>query len=245
VSIAYQLPQSVIVDGAYDLLLQQQPGVPPGGVGVVMAGASGPLSNSRLPNASGRHAHWRMQMAGDIPHLEEAPLPSGVPGGCNQPLVEATPIAPPVALEIPSAHIDAEVVDLGIDQDGQMEAPPTPEVVGWYRMSARAGQPGNTVMSGHIDWGGKTAVFWGLRNLVPGDRIEVEGADGVSHVYTVEWNESFPTDEVPVGRVIGGSYDSLLTLITCDGTYDQVHRLYSERRVVQARLVTEAIDRGN
>jgi hypothetical protein len=236
VGLHYALPQTVIANGAYDLLVQQQPGVPPGRINVLVTGPGGQVSRSQLANTSGHHGYWRLQTDGDTARLADTPLPQGVPGGCDQPVVKANPIAPPVALAIPSAHIAAPVVDLGIGDDGQMEAPPTPDVVGWYRMSARAGQPGNTVMSGHVDWGTNTAVFWGLRNLHPGDRISVRGADGVSYVYTVEWNESFPTDAVPVERIVGGSYDSLLTLITCDGLYDRAHQAYLERRVVRARL---------
>ena len=32
-------------------------------------------------------------------------------------------------------------------------------------------------MSGHVDWAGKSAVFWGLRELNPGDQIEVQDTD--------------------------------------------------------------------
>jgi LPXTG-site transpeptidase (sortase) family protein len=128
-------------------------------------------------------------------------------------------------------------VELGVNDDGEMEAPATGDVVGWYRTSARPGQPGNSVMSGHVDWGHKPAVFWSLRNLRKGDQIKVTGSDKVVHKYVVEWNQSFPRNTAPVERLVGPSADSILTLITCDGAYDQRLKQYSERRVVRARLV--------
>jgi LPXTG-site transpeptidase (sortase) family protein len=118
-----------------------------------------------------------------------------------------------------------------------MESPPTPDVVGWYRMSSRPGQPGNGVMSGHVDWGRATAVFWGLRKLGPGDEILVRGTDGVVHTYAVEWNEAYSAESAPTDRIIGPSKDSVLTLITCDGPFDQASKQYLERRVVRAQLV--------
>jgi LPXTG-site transpeptidase (sortase) family protein len=104
-------------------------------------------------------------------------------------------------------------------------------------MSSRAGEPGNSVMSGHVDWAGKTAAFWGLRKLQKGDLIEISGSNGGTHHYAVESNQSFPWQSAPVDRIVGPTSDSVLTLITCDGVFDQRAREYSERRVVRARLL--------
>jgi sortase (surface protein transpeptidase) len=92
-------------------------------------------------------------------------------------------------------------------------------------------------MSGHVDWGRNAAVFWGLRNLHAGDPIQVRGTDGITHTYSVEWNQSFPWKSAPVDRIVGPSRDAELTLITCDGVYDPRIKAYSERRVVRARLL--------
>jgi hypothetical protein len=238
VVLEYRLPQSVLAEGEYDVLVQQQPGVPPGHVLVSAMTPTGPVSPVELTSTPGQHAHWALRPLGEAAHFEDRPLPAGHAGGCSLPVVEARPIAPPVWLEIPAAHISAPIVDLGVADDGQMESPATPDVVGWYRMSARAGQPGNSVMSGHVDWGRNTAVFWGLRALRPGDRIEVRGADGLTHDYAVEWNTTLDARTAPAERLVGRSYDSLLTLITCDGVYDRARGGYSERRIVRARLVT-------
>ena len=127
-----------------------------------------------------------------------------------------------------------------------MQEPAGPEVVGWYEGSARAGQPGNSVMSGHLDWRERTAVFWGLRDLKEGQEIRVRGEDGRTHTYTVEWNRSFRVDQVPKAEVLGGTDTASLTLITCDGTFDAIARDYSHRRVVRATLTepAPALDAG-
>ena len=92
-------------------------------------------------------------------------------------------------------------------------------------------------MSGHVDWGHNAAVFWGLRNLRTGDPIQIRGADGSMHTYTVEWNRTFASKAAPVDQIVGPTRDAVLTLITCDGVFDPRARAYADRRVVRARLV--------
>jgi hypothetical protein len=234
VGLTYQLPRTVAPDSGYELVLQQQPGVPPGRVSVTVNGANVSAGVAR-DNAPGQHYHWQLQDAAGA-SLLDAPLAQPGPGGCAMPPVTAAPIAAPAWLDIPSAHISATVVDLGLDAQGGMEAPPTPDVVGWYRMSARAGQPGNSVLSGHVDWGQNTAVFWGLRDLQPDDAILLRGTDGAEHRYLVEWNKVFDKNDPDASTLVSGSSGNLLTLITCDGVYDRSIRDYSGRRIVRATL---------
>ena len=234
VSLRYQLPPSVGA-GGYDLVVQQQPGVPPGSLAVAVQTVDGSTARADLPNSPGAHVDWRMGLA-ESASLSAAPLPAEVPG-CGQALVEAQPVAPPESIQVTGAHIDASIVELGVSEDGQMEAPPTPDVVGWYRMSARPGEPGNSVMAGHVDWGQNTAVFWNLQQLQQGDKIHVRGTDGNLHTYAVEWNQVFAWQTAPVDELVGPTEDSVLTLITCDGVFDTHAHEYLDRRVVRARLV--------
>jgi LPXTG-site transpeptidase (sortase) family protein len=234
VTFTYTLPPSVVADGAYDLLVQAQPAGPPG---KFVATVHEPLGDTSLgrDNAAGQSFDWRLPIAAGS-QFQEQTLPLATGAGCDMPLVKAEPAAAPEWLEIPDAKISAQVVDIGLDSSGGMEPPPTPDVVGWYRMSARAGEPGNTVLSGHVDWGQNTAVFWGLRNLQTSDVIVLRGTDGLEHQYRVEWNRVFANDDPSALTVLQGSQDSLLTLITCDGVYDRTKRDYSGRRIVQAIL---------
>lgn len=235
VVVDYKLPSTVFRDGDYEVLVQQQPGVPPGSLSVAIATPNGGTARTEQDNLPGRNFDWRLDDQNG--RLVDRPLPPALPGGCERPVVASAPIAEPAWLDIPAANVSSSIVDLGLDADGAMEAPPTPDVVGWYRMSARAGQPGNSVFSGHVDWRQDTAVFWGLRNLVPGDPIIVRGSDGVQHRYRVEWNRVFDRDDAAANNLVQGSDDSLMTLITCAGVYDRSVRDYSGRRIVRATLV--------
>ncbi len=113
----------------------QRPARTRGGVCFVTGQSPGTRRDVQHP---GQHAHWQLDSS-DTPLLRPASLPEVAPGGCGFELVEAQPVAAPVSLTIASARITAAVVELGVSADGQMEAPPTPDVVGWYRMSARPG----------------------------------------------------------------------------------------------------------
>jgi sortase (surface protein transpeptidase) len=183
-----------------------------------------------------RHAHWRLVDAG-APELRDAPLPEGQVVDCRVELVEARPIPAPTEVEIAALGVKAPIVPLGVDKDGLMEAPDGPDVVGWYRTSARAGQPGNSVMSAHIDWRDRLAVFANLGQLAPGDRVVVRGEDGRDYVYAVAWNRAYPKDRAPTRELLATTDDAVLTLISCDGVFDQRTRDYSHRRVVRAELL--------
>jgi hypothetical protein len=235
VRLTYELPTTVVGVDGYDLVAQHQPGVPPGRLSVSVNRSNAQAATVSVESTPGRNYHWRLSSEG-AGEFGEAPLPEPAAGGCGIPLVSAAPIAAPAWVEIPGAHVSASVIDLGVGADGAMESPPTPDVVGWYRMSARAGQPGNSVFSGHVDWGHNTAVFWGLRNLSPNDAILLRGSDGVQHRYVVEWNRVFARTDPTTSGIVGASKASILTLITCDGVYDQSIRDYLDRRVVRAVL---------
>jgi len=168
--------------------------------------------------------------------LQDQPLPPSASSDCGIPVVNAAQTAAPAELDIPAAKISAPIVDIGLANDGSMEVPPTPDVVGWYRTSARAGQPGNAVLAGHVDWGKNAAVFWGLRDLKASDPIMLRGSDGVEHRYLVQWNRVFANNDPAALNVLRGSDESLLTLITCDGVYDRSAQNYTDRRIVQAKL---------
>jgi len=91
-------------------------------------------------------------------------------------------------------------------------------------------------MTGHVDWGGRLAVFGWLRLMKPGDKIFVTSTDGREYTFITESNESYPQEEAPVMEILGTTTEPVLTLITCDGTFDRATRDYSNRLVVRARL---------
>jgi len=150
-------------------------------------------------------------------------------------------ILPPGSrLVIPSIDVDAGIIAVGVDGSGVMGTPSNGWDVGWYDFSALPGQPGNSVMTGHVDYYDVgAAVFWRLRDLGSGDEVEVylpEGG-GVA-IYQVTEVESYDAGTAPLDAIIGPTTDDVLTLITCDGSFNPSMREYDHRLVVRAELVS-------
>jgi LPXTG-site transpeptidase (sortase) family protein len=160
-----------------------------------------------------------------------------------QGLAEAqpTPVVTPVSnsplnrLVIPKIGVDAPVVTLGVDGQGVMQSPRGPFEVGWYDFSAGPGTGGNAVFSGHVDYASVgAAVFWHLRELGPGDLVEVRLADGTSYQYLVVSSVSYTSGDAPIAEIVGPTGKDTVTIITCTGTFNREIHQYSHRLVVRA-----------
>jgi hypothetical protein len=147
----------------------------------------------------------------------------------------------PIALQVDKFGIDAPI-ELGSVVDGIMQDPSGPWVVSWYDGLGKIGEGGNVVMAGHVDYYTVgPAVFWNVRDLVPGDIVRVVGEDGESYEYVVEWMQRYEaaglTPEVIQTEIVGDTGQESLTLITCGGAFDPATAQYNERWVLRANLI--------
>ncbi len=147
-----------------------------------------------------------------------------------------TPVELPRRLRIPSIAVDAPVEYVGLAADGAMDVPRDGGHVAWYKLGPRPGEVGNAVLAGHVDWGGKVAVFWLLGQLKPGDTVEVVGADDKKYEFVVQWQRSYDASNAPVQEVFGQAGVPEITLITCGGEFDRKTRQYLSRIVVRGVL---------
>ncbi len=150
--------------------------------------------------------------------------------------------APRVAVElprrirIPSIGVEAGFEYVGLTADGAMDIPKDPNEVAWYSLGPRPGEPGNAVIAGHVDWGGKTAVFWRLDDLKAGDVVQVVAVDERVYEFVVLWQRWYDAEAAPVAEVFAQSDANEITLITCGGVFDRKSRQYLSRLVVRAAL---------
>ena len=152
-----------------------------------------------------------------------------------------TPNSPLVRLVIPKAKVDANVVTLGLDENGVMQSPGNAYDVAWYDFSAKPGAGGNAVFSGHVDYHNVgAAVFWNLRDLQPGDVIEVHLADGTVYNYSVNALNCIPVDGAPISQIVGPTNSEVVTLITCCGTFNSSTHQYDKRLIVRGDRVVDA-----
>jgi hypothetical protein len=147
--------------------------------------------------------------------------------------VVAPLVLPPARLRIPRIAVDAPVQEVGLDARGELVIPTNGDYVVWYGASAPPGLPGNSVFAGHVDWGGRLAVFARLKDLVAGDEIETVATDGTTRRFVVRELWSFETGAAPLELVYGPTATPSVTLITCGGVFDSRTRDYSLRIVVR------------
>lgn len=147
----------------------------------------------------------------------------------------------PVSIIISSIGVNAKVEQVGKTESGRMAVPRLLANVGWYKLGAYPGEIGNVVIAGHLDNAkGKPAVFFRLSELKVGDSIDVIGATGIIFTYQVTGMKIVPYDD-PGTEVItdtfGKTAKARLNLITCDGTWVQAKKSYTDRLIVNSELI--------
>lgn len=145
----------------------------------------------------------------------------------------ASPAAKGLRLRIPSLGVDALVVELGFNAQGQLAVPTDAYSVGRYTISARPGDDGNALLGGHLNWGGLRGVFDRLDELNDGDLIYVV-QDGDELVFQVSRSRSVTADASLQEVLSAPAAGSTLTLFTCGGTFDRSEGEYDQRLVVNA-----------
>ncbi|MYS22441.1 Sortase family protein, partial [Streptomyces sp. DvalAA-14] len=147
------------------------------------------------------------------------------------------PAAIPRRVDIGSIGLHADLVPRGLT-DGTVDPPPysTPEVAGWYRGGPTPGATGAALIVGHVDTETGAAVFYALRTVRAGARVDITRADGTVAEFSVEAVETVQKAHFDPARVYGSTGRPELRLITCGGTFDRTAQTYSANVVVYAVL---------
>lgn len=152
------------------------------------------------------------------------------------PTVVALPRSEPTLLRVPAAGIDTKMITVGRNSDNTMEVPSRADVAGWYRFGPTPGELGPSIIVGHVDSPQGPGVFWRLRELKPGDLIEVSRKDGTIAKFKVDTVKEFSQDNFPTQEVYGNISHAGLRLITCSGSFNRITRSYTHNTVVYATL---------
>ncbi|WP_069188396.1 class F sortase [Paenibacillus sp. GM2] len=163
------------------------------------------------------------------------------PAKTSENAVHNAPVEPflPHHLYIPSINAFAQIMPVGVAEDGRMDVPEDTEVVGILQPGVLAGGQGNVIMDGHVDSYTGPAIFFNLKKLRPGDTIIVSNKTGQRLIYAVESVETFITAEAPLERIFGDTDEYRLNLITCTGKYSRKKKEHEMRLVVFAKLQNE------
>lgn len=144
----------------------------------------------------------------------------------------------PRYLDIPSIGLHARVLSVGTSNDGAIATPTNVYDTAWYTGSAEPGQPGATLIDGHVSSWTTHGVFYELGSLKAGDVIRLERGDGTAFQYHVVETRHYKAEDIDMRAVLSPiSQDrSGLNLITCSGNVIAGTNEFSERTVVFASL---------
>lgn len=146
----------------------------------------------------------------------------------------------PVSIQIPAISVSAPLMELGQNSDGSLQTPPLANLnlAGWYKYSSAPGQKGPAVIAGHIDSTAGQAVFYRIRYLTNGERIDVTLANKQVAIFAVDGLQQTAKTSFPTNEVYGPTPGSTLRLITCGGTFDYATGHYLSNVIVYAHLVS-------
>jgi LPXTG-site transpeptidase (sortase) family protein len=134
---------------------------------------------------------------------------------------------------VAAAGIDTALESLHLGTDGALLPPRNFARAGWYADGTAPGDQGPAVIAGHVDSKRGPAVFYRLRELQAGDRIDVVRG-GATVRFTVVSTAWYPKTTFPADEVYGPTPDRQLRLITCGGVFDHHLRSYKDNLVVYA-----------
>ncbi|TDB84184.1 class F sortase [Actinomadura sp. KC216] len=180
---------------------------------------------------------------------DDSPSVAASSGGSTPPAAPAAtpagdaksmPKSPPKTISIAKLGVTAPVSQLGLRPDGRIEEPPLsrPNLTGWYKLGPTPGENGPSVILGHVDANKKQAVFYRLKELEPGDQIQVARQDGTTATFAVTSKQDVDKNAFPHKKVFAESLDySSLRLVTCGGAFDNSTGHYKNNLIVYAKLV--------
>ena len=140
---------------------------------------------------------------------------------------------PPTRLRVAAIGVDTSLETLELGADGELQPPKTNERAGWYADGTAPGDVGPAVLAGHVDSQQGPAVFYRLREITAGDKIEVTRGDSTV-TFMVTATAWYPKKAFPTEEVYGPTPDRQLRLITCGGVFDRTLRSYTDNLVVYA-----------
>lgn len=135
-------------------------------------------------------------------------------------------------LVIPSIDLDALIIDVGINEKGEMDVPSGKgSDVGWYKFGTKPGEVGSAVIDAHV-----YAAFARLREVKEGDDIYVVSKEQTLH-FKAHVRVVYPLSDVPRDLLFERSDARRLNLITCAGELTEDRSTYDHRLIVYAVLV--------
>jgi sortase (surface protein transpeptidase) len=144
----------------------------------------------------------------------------------------------PVSLAIPAVDLEAQVTPMGwipvlIDEQVTTRWVLPEETLGWAVNSAAAGEAGNVVIVGHQALGAALFRPLALGEVLVGQEVQLQAADGSTHLYRVTEVSGPLTaigatadEEAQAAAYLAPATDARLTLVSGWPADATTHRLF-------------------
>lgn len=152
----------------------------------------------------------------------------------------------PERIKIPAIKVDAPVITVGLEANGELQVPPLNRVdqAGWYDKGPTPGEEGPAVIVGHVDSKSGPGVFYRLGGIKPGSDVQIVRKDGTAPVFRVRNIQRVPKDKFPTESVYGPAHNPVLRLITCGGKFDAASGHYLDNIIVYASPLADSWPAG-
>jgi hypothetical protein len=142
----------------------------------------------------------------------------------------------PRYFKIGKLGVNARILPMDAGPNGIIAAPATIYDVGWYSNSAKPGSGGTILMDGHVSGSDKRGVFYDIKSLQNGDKINVERGDGKQFTYIVTKTETFDFDKVDMHKLSFSVQPGKpgLNIVTSTGRFNVRTNSYEQRVAVFA-----------
>jgi len=166
----------------------------------------------------------------------EAALSGNGPTTTTSEAIYTHDIGVPQRIVIESIGVDATIMPVGLQANGDMEMPHW-HVAGWFKYGPTPGAQGPAVIVGHLDSKHGEDVFYHLTEVSLGDEIQVMDAQGNVAVFAVDSEEKIRKINLPTERIWPETSQPLIRLITCTGFFDKITKHYISNFIVYGHLV--------
>lgn len=143
----------------------------------------------------------------------------------------------PRSIKIPAIGVHEYIQHVGTDKEGRIAVPTNIYFAGWFTDSAIPGQPGVSILDGHVHGRYDPGIFHDLHKLRKGSEITIQFGDLHWRTFTVTATRLIDAtnDEVVTAPLTDSDPNTAeLRLITCED-YDRKTGTYAKRLIVYAR----------
>lgn len=146
------------------------------------------------------------------------------------------PVNHPRVISIPSIQASGFVQPIGVDGQRRMAVPTNINFAGWYVRSTLPGQPGVSIINGHVSGRYQAGIFKNLQKLRAKDVILVQRGDRSWLTYHVTSTSLFDAGDKEALFIKRTDDAAELHLVTCGGAYNKINHSYEQRVLVVATL---------